>query len=257
MALPDAAQPLEPLCPVASVAVMATAVLVSLRASIDLVGRAWLRAMTWVGQAEILTQVMDREPGHWLIALAAVFSSRDRRISATHRLMGFHLHVTLGGLRSVAAGVWVTLDDRCSDGPDFRLMGGAAGRNRFWPVDRRLVACVAVIFILLIGRAQRPRFKFPLARSGRFSRGLTCATILAAVAVANASWPIFIVRQIPAWPEVPRRRFICTARQSGVIAIVWASLCFCHHAPRFGRYVFAIGGILKRSEWRLNTRWLR
>jgi D-xylose transport system permease protein len=149
----------------------------------------------------------------------------------------------------------------------FRLMGGgpagSIGATWSWVVG--LVACVAVMLMLLSGRAQRKKFKFPLRPvwAEIFLGVVASCLILGAVWVANSyPWPAGTVRKfaeanniaipegglfIPHGIAVP----VLMAITAGII------MTFITTRTRFGRYVFAIGGNPEAAELAgINTRWV-
>ncbi len=262
----------------ASVAVMATGmVLVIVTRNIDLsIGSllGFVAMIMGVVQAEILPQVMGfGSPGIWIIALAVgifvgvAIGGFQGYIIAYMGVPAFI--VTLGGLLVWRGGAWWVTSGRtvAPMDPTFRLMGGGPqGAIGFWPSwIVGVLACVAVIFMLLNGRAQRQRFKFPLRPvwAEVFLGVLTCATILGAVAVANAyPWPIGIVRQYyqALGQEVPEGGvFISHGIAVPVLIAIVAGvvMTFVTTRTRFGRYVFAIGGNPEAAELAgINTRWV-
>jgi D-xylose transport system permease protein len=133
----------------------------------------------------------------------------------------------------------------------FRLMGGgpsgSIGATASWIVG--IVACVAVVMLLISGRSQRQRFNFPLRPmwAEAFLGTVACAAILGAVAVVNSyPWPIGIVRRYyeSLGEQVPEGAFIAHGIAIPVlIAIaVGVVMTFVATRTRFGRYVFALGG---------------
>lgn len=119
--------------------------------------------------------------------------------------------------------------------------------------------------MLLNGRSQRKRFKFPLRPvwAETLLGVVACAAILGAVWIANSyPWPIGIVRQYA-------QRTGITVPEGGLfiahgIAIpvliavtVGIVMTFITSRTRFGRYVFAIGGNPEAAELAgINTRWV-
>ncbi|MGF7006663.1 sugar ABC transporter permease [Aminobacter sp. BE322] len=263
-----------------SVAVMATGmVLVIVTRNIDLsVGSilGFVGMVMGVTQAEFLPRVLGLplgDPWIWVIALAAGLVV-GAAIGALHGFLIAYLSipafiVTLGGLLVWRGAAWWMTSGRTVAPMDatFRLMGGgpdgAIGSTWSWVIG--LVACVAVVMMLLNGRRQRKRFKFPLRPvwAEFFLGTVTCAAILAAVWVVNSyPWPVNIVRRYAeangiAIPE--GGLFIAHGIAIPVlIAIaVGVAMTFITTRTRFGRYVFAIGGNPEAAELAgINTRWV-
>ncbi|ODT08631.1 MAG: sugar ABC transporter permease [Mesorhizobium sp. SCN 65-20] len=263
-----------------SVAVMATGmVLVIVTRNIDLsVGSilGFVGMVMGVTQAEFLPRVIGLplgDPWIWVIALAAGLVV-GAAIGALHGFLIAYLSipafiVTLGGLLVWRGAAWWMTSGRTVAPMDatFRLMGGgpdgSIGSTWSWVIG--LVACAAVVLMLLNGRRQRKRFKFPLRPvwAEVFLGTVTCAAILAAVWVANSyPWPVNIVRRYAeangiAIPE--GGLFIAHGIAIPVlIAIaVGVVMTFITTRTRFGRYVFAIGGNPEAAELAgINTRWV-
>lgn len=263
-----------------SVAVMATGmVLVIVTRNIDLsVGSilGFVGMVMGVTQAEFLPRVLGLplgDPWIWVIALAAGLVV-GAAIGALHGFLIAYLSipafiVTLGGLLVWRGAAWWMTSGRTVAPMDatFRLMGGgpdgAIGSTWSWAIG--LVACVAAVVMLLNGRRQRKRFKFPLRPvwAEFFLGTVTCAAILAAVWVVNSyPWPVNIVRRYAeangiAIPE--GGLFIAHGIAIPVlIAIaVGVVMTFITTRTRFGRYVFAIGGNPEAAELAgINTRWV-
>ncbi|MEO5325427.1 sugar ABC transporter permease [Mesorhizobium sp. CC13] len=263
-----------------SVAVMATGmVLVIVTRNIDLsVGSilGFVGMVMGVTQAEFLPRVLGLplgDPWIWVIALAAGLVV-GAAIGALHGFLIAYLSipafiVTLGGLLVWRGAAWWMTSGRTVAPMDatFRLMGGgpdgAIGSTWSWVIG--LVACAAVVVMLLNGRRQRKRFKFPLRPvwAEFFLGAVTCAAIVAAVWVVNSyPWPVNIVRRYAeangiAIPE--GGLFIAHGIAIPVlIAIaVGVVMTFITTRTRFGRYVFAIGGNPEAAELAgINTRWV-
>ncbi|MCF6115848.1 sugar ABC transporter permease [Mesorhizobium muleiense] len=263
-----------------SVAIMATGmVLVIVMRNIDLsVGsvEGVIGMVMGVAQAEFLIRVMGFQLGNpwiWVIALAAgvvlglMIGALQGFIIAYLEVPAFI--VTLGGLLIWRGMAWLMTSGRTVAPLDatFQLMGGgprgSIGATASWIVG--ILACVAVALMLLNGRSQRKRFKFPLRPVWAESLlgVVACAAILGAVWIANSyPWPIGIVRQY-----AQRNGF--TIPEGGLfiahgIAIpvliavaVGIVMTFITRRTRFGRYVFAIGGNPEAAELAgINTRWV-
>ncbi|RWO59720.1 sugar ABC transporter permease [Mesorhizobium sp.] len=263
-----------------SVAIMATGmVLVIVMRNIDLsVGsvEGVIGMVMGVAQAEFLIRVIGFQLGNpwiWVIALAAGVAL-GLMIGALQGFIIAYLEVpafivTLGGLLIWRGMAWLMTSGRTVAPLDatFQLMGGgprgSIGATASWIVG--ILACVAVALMLLNGRSQRKRFKFPLRPVWAESLlgVVACAAILGAVWIANSyPWPIGIVRQYA-------QRNGITIPEGGLfiahgIAIpvliavaVGIVMTFITRRTRFGRYVFAIGGNPEASELAgINTRWV-
>src|SRR5262245_874812 len=193
------------------VAIMATGmVLVIVTRNIDLsVGSmlGFLGMIMGVVQADLLPKLLGFDyPATWIVTLAIGLGA-GVLIGALQGFIIAYLGVpsfivTLGGLLVWRGGAWwvtsgqtiAPLDQR------FRLMGGgpegAIGATWSWVVA--LLGCIAVIAALVHGRARRKAFAFPLRpiAADVFLGGMTCALIVAAVAIANAyPWPVGSVRR--------------------------------------------------------------
>ena len=264
----------------ASVAVMATGmVLVIVTRNIDLsVGSivGFVGMMMGVVQAEFLPQAMGVPLGSssiWLIALV-VGLALGTAIGAIHGFLIAYLAipsfiVTLGGLLVWRGAAWWVTSGRTVAPLDatFRLMGGgpegSIGAAASWIIA--LLACAACVMLLLFGRRQRKRFKFPLRPvwAEVFIATVVCAAILGAVWVANSyPWPIGIVRRYAEQNniEIPEGGlFIAHGIAIPVLIAVAAGvvMTFIANRTRFGRYVFAIGGNPEAAELAgINTRWV-
>lgn len=263
-----------------SVAIMATGmVLVIVMRNIDLsVGsvEGVIGMVMGVAQAEFLIRVVGFQLGNpwiWIIALAAGVAL-GLMIGALQGFIIAYLEVpafivTLGGLLIWRGMAWLITSGRTVAPLDatFQLMGGgprgSIGATASWIVG--ILACVAVAVMLLNGRSQRKRFKFPLRPVWAESLlgVVACAAILGAVWIANSyPWPIGIVRQYA-------QRTGITVPEGGLfiahgIAIpvliavtVGIVMTFITRRTRFGRYVFAIGGNPEAAELAgINTRWV-
>lgn len=264
----------------ASIAVMATGmVLVIVTRNIDLsVGSivGFVGIMMGVVQAEFLPQAMGVPLGSssiWLIALV-VGLALGTAIGAIHGFLIAYLAipsfiVTLGGLLVWRGAAWWVTSGRTVAPLDatFRLMGGgpegSIGAAASWIIA--LLACAACVMLLLFGRRQRKRFKFPLRPvwAELFIATVVCAAILGAVWVANSyPWPIGIVRRYAEQNniEIPEGGlFIAHGIAIPVLIAVAAGvvMTFIANRTRFGRYVFAIGGNPEAAELAgINTRWV-
>jgi D-xylose transport system permease protein len=140
---------------------------------------------------------------------------------------------------------------------------GSIGATGSWIVG--LIACSAVIWLLVNGRKQRRRFKFPLRPMWAevFLGGIGCAFILGVVLLVNSYlWPKGIVRQYAAANNIQTpvdEIFISHGFAIPVLILiaVGVGMTFLTTRTRFGRYVFAIGGNPEAAELAgINTRWV-
>lgn len=262
----------------ASVAVMATGmVLVIVTRNIDLsVGSilGFVGMIMGVTQAQLLPGLLGfGHPATWVIA-ALVGLGVGMLIGALHGFIIAYLAVpafivTLGGLLVWRGAAWWVTSGQTVAPMDatFRLMGGgpegSIGATWSWIVGA--IACVAVVLMLLNGRAQRRRFSFPLRPvwAETFMGFVTCAVILGAIWVANSyPWPIGIVRRYAQANniELPEGGlFIAHGIAIPVLIAIGVGLAmtFLARRTRFGRYVFAIGGNPEAAELAgINTRWV-
>ncbi len=262
-----------------SVAVMATGmVLVIVTRNIDLsVGSllGFVGMIMGVTQAEFLPRVIGMplgDPWLWVIALVAGLVV-GAAIGAFQGFLIAYLSipafiVTLGGLLVWRGAAWWVTSGRTVAPMDatFRLMGGgpegSIGATASWALG--IVACVAVVLLLLNGRRQRKRFKFPLRPvwAEYFLGIVTSAVILGAVWIANSyPWPVGIVRKYfeDRGLTVPEGVFIAHGIAIPVLIAIAAGIVmtFVATRTRFGRYVFAIGGNPEAAELAgINTRWV-
>lgn len=264
----------------ASVAVMATGmVLVIVTRNIDLsVGsvQGFIGMVMGVTQAEFLPRVIGLplgDPWIWVIALCVGLLIG----LAIGALQGFLIAymaipafiVTLGGLLVWRGAAWWVTSGRTVAplDPTFQLMGGgpAGSIGATWSWVIAVVACIAVIVMLLNGRRQRKRFKFPLRPvwAEVFLGVVTCGAILGAVGIANSyPWPIGIVRKYAEANGITIPEgglFIAHGIAIPVLIAVAIGviMTFITTRTRFGRYVFAIGGNPEAAELAgINTRWV-
>ncbi len=263
-----------------SVAIMATGmVLVIVMRHIDLsVGsmEGIVGMIMGVLQAQILIRVMGfslGDPWIWVIALACgialglVIGAFQGFIIAYLEVPSFI--VTLGGLLVWRGAAWWVTSGQTVAPLDatFQLMGGGPNGSigAMWSWIIALVACLAVVLMLLGGRTQRKRFRFPLRPvwAEVFLGGVACAVILGAVWVANSyPWPAGIVRRYAEANgiEVPEGGlFIAHGIAIPVLMAVAVGIVmtFVTNRTRFGRYVFAIGGNPEAANLAgINTRWV-
>jgi D-xylose transport system permease protein len=264
-----------------SVAIMATGmVLVIVMRNIDLsVGslEGFVGMVMGFVQARFLIQQMGFELGNpyiWIIALI-VGLALGLLIGAFQGFIIAYLDVpafivTLGGLLVWRSAAWLVTTGQTIAPLDetFQLMGGgpmgsAIGATWSWVVG--LVACAAVVLMLLNGRRQRKRFKFPLRPvwAEFFLGAAACVVILAAIAVANAyPWPVGIVKRYAEANNIAipdGGLFIAHGIAIPVLIAVAVGIVmtFVTNRTRFGRYVFAIGGNPEAANLAgIKTRWV-
>ena len=254
-----------------AVAIMAAGmVLVIVMRNIDLsVGslEGVLGMVMGVMQAEILIRTFGLSLGNpwiWVIALACgllcglVIGAFQGFVIAYLEVPSFI--VTLGGLLVWRGAAWWITSGRTVAPLDatFQLMGGgpqgAIGATWSWIVA--LAACVAVVLMLINGRRQRKRFKFPLRPvwAETFLGAVACAVILGAVWIANSyPWPVGIVNRYAAARNITVPEgglFIAHGIAIPVLMAVAVGIVmtFISTRLRFGRYVFAIGGNQEAAE---------
>ncbi len=263
----------------ASVAIMATGmVLVIVTRNIDLsVGSllGFIGMIIGVTQAQILPQQLGLPLGNgwiWIIALlvgvvVGVGIGAFQGFLVAYAAIPAFI-VTLGGLLIWRGAAWWVTSGQTVAPMDatFRLLGGgpegAIGATWSWIAG--IVACIAVVLLLLSARRQRQRFSFPLRPlwAEVFLGVVTCGVILGAISVANSyPWPIGIVRRYyqGLGQDVPEGAFIAHGIAIPVlIAIaVGVVMTFIATRTRFGRYVFAIGGNPEAALLAgINTKWV-
>lgn len=177
--------------------------------------------------------------------------------------------VTLGGLLVWrGAAWWVTSGQTVAPmDPAFRLMGGGpyGSIGAFWSWVVAAIACAGIVFMLVHGRRNRTRFKFPQRPvwAEMTLAAVGCGSVILAVAVANSyAWPEGIVRRYATANniEVPDSGLFIA---HGIAIPVLIAVCvgivmtFIATRTRFGRYVFAMGGNPEAAELAgINTRWV-
>ncbi|WAX96669.1 sugar ABC transporter permease [Aminobacter sp. NyZ550] len=263
-----------------AVAIMATGmVLVIVMRNIDLsVGSAegLIGMVMGFAQVHFLVKAVGLELGNpWIWALAlAIGIALGLMIGALQGFVIAYMEVpafivTLGGLLIWRGAAWWVTSGQTIAPLDatFQLMGGgpqgAIGATWSWIVG--LVACLAVVFLLLRGRQQRKRFKFPLRPvwAEAFLGAVTCGVILGAIWIANSyPWPIGIVRRYAEANGITIPEgglFIAHGIAIPVLIAVAVGIVmtFVTNRTRFGRYVFAIGGNPEAANLAgINTRWI-
>ncbi len=178
--------------------------------------------------------------------------------------------VTLGGLLAFRGVVWVLSEGAAVTGIDgtFRAFGGGAngslGGDLTWALA--IIACVAIVALLLYNRRQRHKYGFPL-------RPLWAEVLIGAVAcivvlvLAYASNQEFLPRGLAARRAeelgivVPEdelgTRFPMGVSWPIILLIgVTIVMTFVATRRRFGRYVYAYGGNPEAADLAgINTRW--
>lgn len=263
----------------ASIAVMATGmVLVIVTRNIDLSVGSMLGFIGMVMgfvQVEILPQFLGfNHPSLWIIAVLTGLLTGI----AIGALQGYVIAylgvpafiVTLGGLLVWRGAAWWVTSGRTLAPMDstFRLMGGgpggSIGATASWIVG--LLACAAVVMMLIYARKQRRRFQFPLRPiwAETFLGAISCAVIMGAIWVANSyPWPTGIVNRYAEARgiEVPEEGLFIAHGLAIPVLIALAVgiiMTFVTNRTRFGRYVFAIGGNPEAAELAgINTRWIK
>ncbi len=177
--------------------------------------------------------------------------------------------VTLGGLLVWRGAAFLVARGETISPVDstFALLGGgpygAIGATGSWIVG--LIACAAIIAMIVSGRSQRRRFDFPLRPMWAevFLAVVGCGIVIGAVLLVNAyPWPKGIVRQYAAANniEVPEAGLFIShgfAIPVLILIAVGIVMTFLMTRTRFGRYVFAIGGNPEAAELAgINTRWM-
>lgn len=262
----------------ASVAIMSTGmVLIIVTRNIDLsVGSllGFVGMIMGVTQTNFLPQFLGFEhPATWAIALivgilfGALIGAFQGYIVAYLSVPSFI--VTLGGLLIWRGSAWWVTSGRTVAPMDstFRLMGGGAngsiGANWSWFVG--IIACVAIVVMLVVARRQRRRFNFSLRPlwAEVFLGAMGSGLILGAVAVANAyPLPAALARQYAEAHNIPIPDGGLFISQGIAIPVLMAIgvgvvMTFLTLRTRFGRYVFALGGNPEAAVLAgINTRWV-
>ena len=261
-----------------SVAIMATGmVLVIVTRNIDLsIGSmlGFIGMVMGVTQADLLPKLIGfDQPATWLLTLAAglllgaILGGLQGFVIAYLGIPSFI--VTLGGLLVWRGAAWWVTSGQTVAPMDttFRLMGGgpegSIGATWSW-----MVGLLGVYrHRRAVGAWPRPAQKIPLSATTDGGRillgGISCALLLAAVAIFNAyPWPAGIVRRYAEVNQIalpPGGLFIAHGIAVPVlIAIgVGVAMTFLTTRTRFGRYVYAIGGNPEAAELAgINTRWV-
>jgi len=262
----------------ASVAIMATGmVLVIVTRHIDLsVGSilGFIGMVMGVTQAEILPHILGfGHPAIWALALlagivtGAAIGGLQGTIIAYFKVPAFI--VTLGGYLVWRGGAWWITKGRTVAPMDasFQLLGGGpAGSIGFWPTWAvAAIGCIAIVFLIWLGRRQRRRFHFPLRPIWAEATlgALGCAAIAAAAWIANAyPWPIRIAQRYAEARGIPVPEGGLVIPHGVAIPVLVAIavgivMTFIATRTRFGRYVFAMGGNPEAADLAgINTRWV-
>jgi D-xylose transport system permease protein len=177
--------------------------------------------------------------------------------------------VTLGGLLVWRGAAFLVARGETISPVDstFALLGGgpygAIGSTGSWIVG--LVACAAIIILLVTGRKSRRTHGFGLRPvwAETFLGVVGCGVVIGAVLLVNAyPWPRGIVRQYAAANNItvpPEGLFISHgfAIPVLILIVVGILMTILMTRTRFGRYVFAIGGNPEAAELAgINTRWV-
>ncbi|CAN5729845.1 sugar ABC transporter permease [soil metagenome] len=245
----------------AAVAIMATGmVLIIVTRNIDLSVGSMLGVVGMsmaLLQAEILPGILGFDhPLTWIITLLAGLLL-GALLGAFHGFIIAYVGVpsfivTLGGLLVWRGAAWALASGRTIAPMDssFQLLGGGSrgriGGPASWAIG--VIACLGIVFFLLVGRRQRRKFGFglrPVWAEATLAI-IGCVVVLGAVAVINSyPMPEALAEQYAAERgiEVPPGGIALGIANPVLIAIVVAlAMTFLATRRRFGRYVFAIGG---------------
>jgi D-xylose transport system permease protein len=260
------------------VVVMATGmVLVIVTRNIDLsVGSilGFVGMIMGVMQAEWLPpQLGFGHPAIWIIALGSgilvgmLIGAVQGAIIAYLEVPAFI--VTLGGYLVWRGAAWWVASGRtiAPMNATFQLMGGGAlgSIGELWSWVLCGVICVGIVAIILIGRAQRRRFNFPLRPvwAEVTLAAVGCLITVAAIWTANSyPWPVGVANAYAKANNItvpPEGLFISTGVAVPVLIALGAGvvMTFISTRTRFGRYVFAMGGNPEAAELAgINTRWV-
>jgi D-xylose transport system permease protein len=202
--------------------------------------------------------------------------------------------VTLGGLLAFRGAVWVASEGAAVSGLDstFLLLGGGAQGSLGWTATWviAIVACIAIVGVLMYNRRQRQRFGFALRPMwAEITLGVVaCVVVLGFAAIAtNNFWPpapaeryaqqhgITIESRLPANCDlfcflsdgiqiglnrqgVGDRLLIPVGFPWPIVILLGVAIVMTFIATRrrFGRYVYAYGGNPEAAELAgINTRW--
>ncbi len=176
--------------------------------------------------------------------------------------------VTLGGLLAFRGVVWVLSEGAAVTGIDntFRVVGGGANGSLggTWTWALAVIACIAIVAILVYNRRQRIRFDIPARPlwADALIGGVACAVVLVVAYAANQQFfPVGLARRMAeeqgmAWPEGGLQ--ISMGISWPIILLIGVTLVMSFIATRrrFGRYVYAYGGNPEAADLAgINTRW--
>jgi len=176
--------------------------------------------------------------------------------------------VTLGGLLSLRGSVWLLSSGAAVSGlhDNFKLIGGGAvgsiGGVATWALG--IVACLAIIGLLIYNRRQRRRFGFQVRPmwADVLLGAVGCAAALGLAAFANANfWPAGLATRYAVEngiTEPPGGLKIPVGFPWPIILVIGVTIVMTFIATRrrFGRYVYAYGGNPDAAELAgINTRW--
>lgn len=176
--------------------------------------------------------------------------------------------VTLGGLLAFRGVVWVLSEGAAVTGIDntFRVVGGGANGSlgSDWTWALAIIACIAIVAILVYNRRQRRRFGFHLRP--RWAEvligGLSCAVVLGVAYAANQQFfPVGLAKRMAeqqgiAWPEGGLQISMGISWPIILLIGVTIVMTFIATRRRFGRYVYAYGGNPEAADLAgINTRW--
>ena len=177
--------------------------------------------------------------------------------------------VTLGGLMGWRGAAFLMADGRTISPVDstFALLGGgpygSVGSVGSWIIGA--IACVAIIYGLVAGRANRTKHDFPQRPVwAEVTLGaIGCALILGATLVVDSyPWPKGIVKKYIEANNLtadPETLFIAQGFAYPVLILVTVAILMTilMTRTRFGRYVFAIGGNPEAAALSgINVRWM-
>lgn len=254
-----------------SIGVMATGmVLVIVTRNIDLSVGSVLGVVGMVMgvlQVEWLPQVLGLgHPAIWIITvitgllLGLLIGTFNGVLIAYLSIPSFI--VTLGGLMAWRGLAYLTTSGRTISPVDstFALLGGgpygSVGATGTWIIG--LVACAALLWGLVSGRAARRKHGFPQRPvwAETTLAVLGCGLVIGAVLVVNAyPWPKGILKQ----QNLPEDAFVSHGFAYPVLILVAVAvvMTILMTRTRFGRYVFAIGGNPEAAALSgINVRWM-
>ncbi|WP_108482628.1 sugar ABC transporter permease [Oceaniglobus ichthyenteri] len=259
-----------------SIGIMATGmVLVIITRHIDLsVGSVLGFCAVIMGMLQVYILPQFLGLGHWSIWIIAVIAgvTTGAIVGAIQGALIAYLQipafiVTLGGLLVWRGAAFLVARGETISPVDatFTLLGGgpygAIGATGSWIVG--LLACAAIIALVLNGRRSRRKFKFALRPvwADTFLAVLGCSVAIGAVLLVNSyPWPKGIVRQYVEREglEMPEGgMFISHGFAIPVLILITVGILMTilTNRTRFGRYVFAIGGNPEAAELAgINTR---